>query len=170
MTTRRPARGRRLGEYFRSGDWSDYWQTAISYVGKEKLLIRGYPIEEIVERLSYAETLWLALRGELPAKREARVLDAVLCSIPDHQFIAAHSISARVVASAFPESPVPGIAAGLLTAGSNTVSPQETGKLIALGLSMVRERGLTLEQAAEAVVEQYQAEGRLIPGLGHPTH
>jgi citrate synthase len=161
---------RRLGDYYRSGDWSDYWQTSISFVGPHKLLIRGYPIEEIVERLTYPEVLFLTIRGELPTKAEARVLDAVLCSIPAHQWVAAHLLAAAVTASASPESPIPGIASGILTMGSVTVSPQHTAELIERARELMNQDGLDMDAAAERVVEEYRDQGRLLPGLGHPNH
>ena len=163
-------RGRRLGDYYRSGDWSDYWQTAVSYVGPHKLLGRGYPIDELVEHLTFPEILYLTVRGELPTKAQARVLDAALCSIPSHQWVAAHLLAAAVTASAFPESPIPGIASGILTMGSVTVSPQETAALIERGQALMRDEGLDMDQAADRLVDLYRAEGRFIPGLGHPNH
>lgn len=161
---------RRLGEYYRSGDWSDYWRTAVSYVGPHKLLIRGYPIEEIIVKLGYAEVVYLTVRGELPTKEQARVLEAALCSIPAHQWVAAHLLAAAVTASASPESPIPGIASGILTMGSVTVSPQETATLIDRARQIAQEEDLSPEGAAERVVDEYLANGRLIPGLGHPNH
>lgn len=163
-------RGRRLGDYYRSGDWSDYWQTAVSFVGPHKLLIRGYPIEEIVEELTYAEVLFLTIRGELPTKAEGRVLDAVLTSIPSHQWVAAHLLAAAVTASASPESPIPGIASGILTMGSVTVSPQHTAELIERARELMASEHIDVDAAAERVVEEYTQQGRLIPGLGHPNH
>jgi citryl-CoA lyase len=160
---------RQLGHYYRSGDWSEYWQTAVSYVGPHQLLIRGYPIEEVIDRLSYPEVLFLTVRGELPDRAQTRVLDAALCSIPAHQWVAAHLLAAAVTASASPESPIPGIASGVLTMGSVTVSPQSTAQL----LSEVREAiagGSDREEAVAAVVSRYLEEKRLIPGLGHPNH
>jgi citrate synthase len=160
---------RRLGDYYRSGDWSDYWRTAVSYVGPHKLLIRGYPIEEIVEQLTFAETLYLTVRGELPTKPQARVLDAALTSIPAHQWVAAHLLAAAVTASASPESPIPGIASGILTMGSVPVSPQETATLLDRARALMSD-GRGAEEAAAAAVTEYREQGRLIPGLGHPNH
>lgn len=160
---------RSLGQYYQSGDWSDYWSTEVSYVGPEKLLIRGYPIDEIVENLGFAETLYLTVRGELPTKDQARVLDAALSSIPAHQWVAAHLLAAAVTASAFPESPIPGIASGILTMGSVTVSPQAGAEMVDRVLDLV-DSGATVESAADQVVGDYLSEGRLIPGLGHPNH
>jgi citryl-CoA lyase len=161
---------RRLGDYYRSGDWSDYWRTSVSFVGPHKLLIRGYPIEEIVARLTFAEVLFLTIRGELPTKAQARVLDAVLCSIPAHQWVAAHLLAAAVTASASPESPIPGIASGILTMGSVTVSPQRTAELIERARELMRQDGLKMNEAAERVADEYRAQGLLMPGLGHPNH
>ena len=113
---------------------------------------------------------WLTIRGELPTKAQARVMDALLCCMPDHQFVASHTPAARFTASAFPESPIPGIASAVLTMGSNTVSPQESAKIILAALDLMETEGLSKEAAARRMVEQYLNEGRRIPGLGHPTH
>jgi citryl-CoA lyase len=162
-------RGRQLGDYYRSGDWSDYWTTSVSYVGPHKLLIRGYPIEELIAKLTYSEVLYLTVRGELATPQQARVLDAALCSIPSHQWVAAHLLAAAVTASASPESPIPGIASGILTMGSVTVSPQATAEIVDRGRAIIA-TGVPLEEAAKQVVEEYRSEGRMIPGLGHPNH
>lgn len=163
-------RGRQLGDYYRSGDWSDYWKTGISFVGPHKLLIRGYPIDEIIDRLSFSETMFLTIKGELATPAQARVLDAALSSIPAHQWVAAHLLAAAVTASASPESPIPGIATGILTMGSVTVSPQATAELIDRVTAVIAEQGATPADAAATVVGEYRAAGKLIPGLGHPNH
>jgi citrate synthase len=164
-----PKPARNLGQYYRSGDWSDYWRTAVSYVGPHELLIRGYPIEEIVAELTYTETLYLTIRGELPTAAQVRTLDAVLSSIPAHQWVASHLLAAAVAASASPDSPVPGIAAGILCIGSTTVSPKDGGELVARGLRLMYD-GASPEDAAGTVVSEVIAAGRQVPGLGHPNH
>jgi citrate synthase len=163
----KPARN--LGQYYRSGDWSDYWRTAVSYVGPHELLIRGYPIEEIVAELNYTQTLYLTIRGELPTAAQARTLDAVLSSIPAHQWVASHLLAAAVAASASPASPVPGIAAGILCIGSSTISPQDGGEMVARGLHLIDD-GVSPQDAADTVVREITAAGRQVPGLGHPNH
>src|SRR5574342_58893 len=146
---------RNVGKYYETRDWGDYWRTKISYVAPHKVLIRGYPIEEICEHLTYAEMCWLTIRGELPTKAEARVMDALLCCMPDHQFVASHTSAARFTASAFPESPIPGIASAVLTMGSNTVSPQESAKIILATCELMQAEGLSKEEAAQRLVQQY---------------
>ena len=52
-------RRRSVGEFMKSGDWSDYWTTRISRAEAGRIWVRGYPLEEIVEKLSYVEAMWL---------------------------------------------------------------------------------------------------------------
>ncbi len=165
-----PAKMRSLGQYYRSGDWSDYWRTKVSMTEPHKLLIRGYPIEDIVENLSYAEALYLTVRGELPTKPQARVLDACLTCILDHQFIASHTPAARIVASANPESIAAALAAGILCIGATTIAPTDSARLARESVERMKKEKLSMQEVARQVVDQYVKAGKFIPGLGHPTH
>ena len=146
-----------------------YWKTKISKVGPGEILIQGYPLEELIGVLSFTEVMFLTLRGELPSEREAKMLDALLCAIVDHQFIDSTIPAARFAASASWEI-LPSIAAGVCAMGRNTVSPQDTGSLIEAGMKLMKGENLSREEAAKRMVEQYRKEGKRIPGLGHPTH
>jgi len=165
-----PTPSRRLGDYYRSGDWSDYWRTAVSETSQGILRIRGYPIQEIIRHLSYAEALFLTIKGELPTKAQARVLDAAIMALLDHQFVSSHAPAARFVASAHSESPVPGIAAGILCAGMHTISPNDAALLLAEAWERMHREKLSQEETARRVVEEHRREGKYIPGFGHPTH
>ena len=161
---------RNVGQYLKEGKWNDYWQTKISHAVEKTCLIRGYPLEEIIANLTYTETLFLTLRGDLPTEKETRLLNAVLCSIPDHQFMASTAPAARFTASAFPDSPIPGIASGILTMGSYTVSPQDSADFINSSHEMMVSQGLGIKEAATRAVAEYLKNKRRIPGLGHPTY
>ena len=58
-----------------------YWRTKISKVGPGEILIRGYPLEELMGNLSFTEVMFLTLRGELPSESEGKMLDALLCGL-----------------------------------------------------------------------------------------
>ena len=60
------------------------WKTAITDIGPGKIRVRGYDITEIMERLSYAEAVYLILKGELPSEAEAELMNAILVSSIDH--------------------------------------------------------------------------------------
>jgi citrate synthase len=146
------------------------WSTEISEVGFHKINIRGYPLEEIIRNLTFTEVVYLTIRGELPSKNHARVFDAILCGIVDHGFFAPTGVATRVVASANPESIIPGVIGGILTVGSVTVSPQDTAELILEAWKIKEEQGLSLEETAEKIVEDARTKKTRIPGLGHPLH
>src|SRR3546814_119790 len=56
----------------------DWWQTAIIDVKPGNVTLRGYPIEQLIGRVSFIETLWLLVRGELPNAEEGRLLEAAM--------------------------------------------------------------------------------------------
>ena len=42
------------------------WQTSLTSIEPNKILVRGYPLDEMMGRLSFAESAYLLLMGELP--------------------------------------------------------------------------------------------------------
>jgi len=159
-------RRRHIGEYVRSGDWSDYWTTRISRAEGGKIWVHGYPIEELIEGLSATEASFLLLRGELPDERETAVFDLALRCAFDQQLINSAACAARFTASASPESAVPALASGMLATGSVTGSPQAPAQMLIEAVAW----GVDENDAAQRVVTGW-LEGRgWVPGLGHPLH
>jgi enoyl-CoA hydratase/carnithine racemase len=157
---------RHVGQYVDSGDWSDYWTTRISRAESGKIRVRGYPIEELIEHLSYSEAAFLLLRGELPDQRETMLFDLALRSGMDQQLINSAACAARYTASAFPDSPVPALASGILASGSVTGSPQEPAEMLIEALGW----GLPDEEAVSRVLDTWLERRGAVPGLGHPMH
>jgi citryl-CoA lyase len=145
------------------------WSTDVGGVAEGKIIVRGYALDEIIGTLTFAETVFLTIRGELPTNEQARVMDAVLCGIVEHGFFAPTSLALRVIASAAPESIMPALAGSMLTVGSVTVSPQHTGELIATGMRRVSE-GASMEDAVAEAVDELVRKSRRMPGVGHPLH
>jgi citrate synthase len=149
-----------------SGDWSDYWTTKISRAESGKIWVRGYPIQELIEGLSYTESAFLLLRGELPDERELALFDLAMRSGMDQQLISSAACAARFTASAFPDSAVPGLASGMLASGSVTGSPQEPAEMLIEAVGWELEEGEAARRALEVWLERRGA----VPGLGHPMH
>lgn len=143
--------------------------TRVSSVERGRVLIRGYSHEEVMRRLPFAEAAFLTIVGRLPNPREARVVGAMLVSLLDHGFVAATVSAARYLASGNAEL-VPAVAGGLLAAGRNTLSPEHGYRLIEDALAIRAARGLTVDEAAEAVVAERRSARQRIPGFGHPVH
>ena len=62
----------------------DWWRTSIIDMAPGVIRYRGYPIEELIGRVSFAQMIWLMTRGELPGEGQGRLLDAALMSAVDH--------------------------------------------------------------------------------------
>jgi citrate synthase len=113
--------------------------------------------------------VFLTLRGELPTANELKMTDAMLNSLLDHGFVAASVLAARYCASGNPQL-IPAAVAGLLTAGSNTISPQHGAQFIGEAFALMKREGLSLQETAVRVVAGVRASKQRIPGYGHPTH
>src|SRR3990170_7296462 len=95
-----PERRHSVGDFMRSGDWSGYWTTKISHAEQGRIWVRGYPLEEIVDKLSFVEAMWLLIRGELPTRQQAAVWELTMKVALDQQFISSAARAARFAASA----------------------------------------------------------------------
>ncbi len=149
---------------------TDKWHTAITDVGPNAIRLRGYPVEELMGRKSFAEVVWLALRGELPAEAEGKLLDAILVSSVDHGVTPPSTLAARTAAST--GAPVnAALAAGVLSVNRFHGGAVE-GCMNALGeaLAEMRAKDVSREEAAAAVVARYRDEGRRVEGFGHRLH
>jgi citryl-CoA lyase len=144
------------------------WQTAISDVTPDDIFIRGYSIQDLMQRLTFTEVTYLTIRGTLPRPSERQMLDAILIALVDHQFVSSHVTAARFIVSGNP-SVVAGLAGGVLTAGPYTLSP-ETAALF-IDACMARKRTLgSVGETARVVVAEMAERGERIPGFGHVVH
>lgn len=148
----------------------DKWQTAITNVGPNKIQLRGYPIEELMGRKTFAEVVWLALRGELPSEAEGKLLDAILVSSVDHGVTPPSTLAALTAAST--GAPVnAALAAGVLSVNRFHGGAVE-GCMAALAeaVAYMQEKSVSREEAAAATVERAREAGRRLPGFGHRVH
>jgi citrate synthase len=144
------------------------FSTAISAVTPGATIIRGYPHAELIERSPYVANAFLTLVGRFPTSSEASVLEAMLSSVIDHGFVSVTTSTGRYAASGNPNL-VAAVAAGLLAAGDNTLSPAASYDLLASLAAMIQ-ASPSPKEAIASVVKDYLTSGRRIPGLGHPTH
>src|SRR2546428_2291111 len=145
------------------------WQTALTAIAPNKILIRGYPLDEMMGRLGFAEAVYLLLMGELPTPAIGRMLNAVLVSSIDHGVTPPSTLAARNVATS--GAPLKDcVAAGILAFGPHHGGDIESCmRFLDSGLTLVR-GGKTLMQAAEAIVQECVTQRQVPPGFGHRFH
>jgi citrate synthase len=145
------------------------WRTAITQIEPNKILIRGYPVDELMGRLSFAEAVYLILRGELPTPSIGRLFGAVLVSSIDHGVTPPSTLAARNVATS--GAPLRAcVAAGVLAFGAYHGGDIEgCMRFLQEGLVRVRD-GDTYTAAAEAILRAFLEADRRPPGFGHRIH
>ena len=148
---------------------TDRWQTALTSIAPNTILIRGYAVDELMGRLSFADAVYLLLMGELPSPAIGRMLNAVLVSSLDHGVTPPSTLAARNVATS--GAPLKDcVAAGMLAFGPHHGGDIESCmRFLDTGLSLVR-NGATMQQAAETLAESCLKDGQTPPGFGHRFH
>lgn len=61
-----------------------WWSTSIVDIEPGRIAMRGYPIEQLIGRVGFAQMVWLMLRGDLPAPGQAALLEAAMVAGVDH--------------------------------------------------------------------------------------
>lgn len=147
-----------------------WWSTAIIDIHPGEIDIRGYPIEQLIGRISFPQMIWLMMRGELPSPGQARLLEAALVASVDHG----------------PHAPSIAISRMAITCGAELNNAMASainvladvhggaGQQCMEFYRMIRAHaaaGLALEAAVEAALPQYQERhGKIVGGFGHRWH
>jgi citrate synthase len=147
----------------------DRWQSSLTEIEPNKILIRGYPLDEMMGRLGFAEAVYLLLMGELPTPAIGRMLNAVLVSSIDHGVTPPSTLAARNVATS--GAPLKDcVAAGILAFGPHHGGDIESCmRFLDGGLTHMR-AGKTVQQAAETIVMECVTVDEVPPGFGHRFH
>jgi citrate synthase len=146
---------------------SQKWQTAITQIEPDEVYLRGYPLGEMIGQLAFPAATYLLIRGRMPTPGEARMMDAILCSVLDYGLKKPGTIAARYCVSANP-SIVAGLATAVLSVGSYTLSPDDAGAFIASTLAEAKQAA-DLDTAAEVLMTGLIARKYRVPGFGHPN-
>ena len=145
-----------------------YWTTAVSDVADDDVFLRGVSLGSLIGKLSFSAACFLLIRGKMPTPGEARMLDALLCSVLDYSLYKPGTVAARYCVSANPQM-VPGLATAVLSVGEYTLSPEDAGRFIQEGYATYQASGRGMDDfAAERIAALRKAKAR-IPGFGHPN-
>jgi citrate synthase len=145
-----------------------HWRTAIAYKTKDKIVVRGYDLNELTGGISFAEMAYLVWRGELPSPAHGRMLDAILVSMAEHAFSPSSAASRLITSGGVPLHV--GVAGGLLAIGSLHGTADRPAEVFKEAVDRMRRDGLSLEAAARGVAGDARRAGQRLPGFHHPQH
>ena len=152
----------------------DWWSTSIIDMQPGMIRYRGYAIEELIGRVSFAETVYLMTRGELPHPEAAKLLEAALVAAVDHGPQAPSIAAARMAISC-------GVGINNAMASAvNMLGDVHGGageqcvalyNAIAARLNGTRTSDQRLAEAVRAEITLLAERGiRHVPGFGHRFH
>ena len=147
-----------------------WWTTEIVDIQPGEIRLRGYAVQDLIGRVSFAQTIWLMVRGELPTPAQARLLEAALVAGVDHGPHAPSIAIARMAVSCGAElNNAMGSAINVL-GDVHGGAGQQCMELYAW-IQEALTAGAALDEAVDAGLARYhEVHGQIVAGFGHRWH
>jgi citrate synthase len=149
---------------------TQWWSTEIIDMKPGVIRFRGFPIEQLIGRISFPQMIWLMLKGELPTPEQASLLEAALVSAVDHGPQAPSiAIGRMAVTCGLPLN-------GAMASAINVLDDIHGGageQCMELYADIARriDAGAAQDDAVAASLDAFTAErGKIVPGFGHRFH
>lgn len=147
-----------------------WWNTQIIDVHPGKIGIRGYPIQDLIGRLSFPEMIWLMIRGERPSPQQGELLEAALVASVDHGPHAPSIAIARMAVTCGVDLNN-AVASGVNVLGDIHGGPGQQCMELYEEIATVAGDDGDLPAITDRVLEGFIArQGKIIPGFGHRFH
>jgi len=147
-----------------------HWKTSITKIEPNRVSIRGYPVDKLMGKISFAQAIFLVLTGEMPSPEVGKLVDAIFVSSVDHGASPPSVLSARTVASTGSELNA-AIAAGVLAISRYHGGAIEEGmKLFSAIAAKMEKENKPEKEAARVVLAEMREKGKRASGFGHRIH
>lgn len=147
-----------------------WWKTSIIDMEPGRIAFRGHPVEELIGSVSFGQMIWLMVRGTLPSKAEAGLLESALVAGVDHGPQAPSIAAARMAATC---------GVGLNNAMATAVNmlgdvhggAGEQCAELYYDIAALMDADSTLPEAVQAGLDNFrERHGKIISGFGHRFH
>ncbi len=146
------------------------WTTDLTSISPNRILVRGYRLDDLMGRVSFSDTIYLLLTGDLPSPTVARLVDVMLVSFIDHGATPPSTLAALNTTTT--GASIRGaVAAGVLGFGRyHGGDALACRSLLDEGLAIAR-GGPSMAAAAKTLVDRLVAANDIPPpGFGHRFH
>jgi len=149
-------------------DASAWWSTALIDIRPGEIGIGGYPIQDLIGKLSFPEMIWVMLRSELPTAERAKLLEAAMVAAVDHGPQAPSiAISRMAITCGLPIN-------GAMASAINVLDDVHGGagqQCMELYNAIARAEDAGVADAVEVELARFISErGKIVPGFGHRFH
>ena len=144
-------------------DVSDWWRTSIIDMEPGRIDLRGTPVQDLIGNVSFAEMIWLIVRGDRPTPAQARLFEAALVSAVDHGPQAPSIAAARMaVTCGLPLNNAMATAVNMLGDVHGGAGQQ--------AVELYHHVDAHAGDLAAALADWRAEHGKIIPGFGHRFH
>ncbi len=149
---------------------SDTWKTAITKIEANKIVVRGYQLDELMGSLSYPQMVYLLIKGELPTRSVGKILDAILVSSVDHG-VTPPSCQVAISTASTGAPLNAAIASGILAINEfHGGAIEKSMRTLEAAVDLMDEQRISAAEAAEEIVKEYLDKKKKIMGYGHRIH
>ena len=149
---------------------TQWWSTDIIDMKPGVIRFRGFPIEQLIGRVSFPQMIWLMLKGDLPSPEKGALLEAALVAAVDHGPQAPSiAIGRMAVTCGLPLN-------GAMASAINVLDDVHGGageqcmELYA-EIANLQDTGVELNAAIKQCLDAFiAANGKIVPGFGHRFH
>ena len=147
-----------------------HWKTAITDVKPNKISLRGYPVDQLLGKISFAQAIYLVLKGEFPTPEVGKLVDAIFVSSVDHGASPPSVLAARTVASTGAELNS-AVAAGVSAISRYHGGAIEEGmKLFQEIAKRMQDKKASEEEVVREILKEMKEKGKRASGFGHCIH
>jgi citrate synthase len=146
------------------------WSTAVTNIEPNSVQLRGYPIDQLMGNVTYADAVYLALRGELPDAATGRLIDAMLVSSVDHGVTPPSVLTALTVASTGADLSAC-VASGILAINKwHGGAIEACMQTLQVAVEQQERTGRSTIETARAVIDFAKESKQRLSGFGHRIH
>ena len=147
-----------------------HWKTSITDIKPNKICVRGYAVDKLMGKVSFAQAIYLILKGELPPVEIGKLIEAILVSSIDHGASPPSVLTARTVASTGAELNA-AIAAGILAISHYHGGAVEEGMQLFLEVDRrATSKNISIRKAVAEILKEMKDKKKRASGFGHRFH
>ncbi len=146
-------------------DVRDYWTTSIVDIKPGEWALWGYPVEQLAGNLTFVQTIWLTLRGEIPNSRQAELLEAAMVASVDGGPMSP-SCSIASMAATCGVGLNSAVASGINVLGDTHGGAGQQCMTLLYAINSRVANGASLDSAIASEIDEL----KFIPGFGHRFH
>jgi len=146
------------------------WTTGVTEIKPNHVAVRGHNIADLMGRITFGQAVYLIVRGELPTDEVGKLMDAIIVASIDHGTTPPSCLAARTVASTGATLSA-SVAAGIMSINQHHGGAiEDCARKLKIIIDRAETEKISLEDAAQQVIDETKAAGKLLPGFGHRYH